>query len=209
MTDKHREKELEYFTIGYSYGGNQNWFQSYMMRLGGCGAETACDLSIYLKLYKGLEQAYDGNVDNITRKEYVEFAHHMKKYLWPRLTGIDKVSTWIEGYEKYLNDQGVKGINLSAFSGNEPYTHASSSLIRQIDQGFPVPTLTLRHKDKLFTDYNWHWYIINGYRMEDDGKGVSKLMVKAVTYSEYEWLDFEELWDTGYDNKGGFVIISM
>ena len=37
--------ELEHFNIGSSYGGNQDWFRTFMMRIGGCGAETACDSS--------------------------------------------------------------------------------------------------------------------------------------------------------------------
>ena len=42
-------RELEHFRIGDSYGGNQDWFPTFMMRIGGCGAETACD-SIWLRL---------------------------------------------------------------------------------------------------------------------------------------------------------------
>ena len=31
-------------------------------------------------------------------------------------------------------------------------------------------------------------------------------MVKAVTYSGYEWLDLRVLWDSGWKNRGGFVL---
>ena len=48
-------RELEHFYIGYSYGGNQDWFRTFMMRLGGCGAETACDSSLYFALHMGVE----------------------------------------------------------------------------------------------------------------------------------------------------------
>ena len=34
-----------------------------------------------------------------------------------------------------------------------------------------------------------------------------RIKVKAVTYSSYEWLDFEELWNTGYENRGAMVLI--
>lgn len=47
-------RELEHFQIGNSYGGNQDWFPTFMMRIGGCGAETACDSSVYLALHRGL-----------------------------------------------------------------------------------------------------------------------------------------------------------
>ena len=48
-------RELEHFMIGYSYGGNQDWFRTFMMRLGGCGAETACDSSLYFALHRGVK----------------------------------------------------------------------------------------------------------------------------------------------------------
>lgn len=201
-------KELKHFMIGYSYGGNQDWFRSYMMRLGGCGAETACDLSIYLKMYKGKEEAYSRDTANITRPEYVEFAHEMKKYLWPRMMGIDKTSTWISGYGKYLNDRGVSGIEMHTIEGDAPYAEAEEVFRGQIDKEIPVPCLTLRHKDKTFGDYNWHWFLLNGYKVVRTGEE-NRLMVKAVTYSEYEWLDFERLWNTGYDNKGGLVLLNV
>jgi len=34
------KKELPYFQIGASYGGNQDWFSDYWMREGGCGGES-------------------------------------------------------------------------------------------------------------------------------------------------------------------------
>ena len=47
------EKKLDFFYIGESYGGNQDWCFDHMMQLGGCGAITACDSSIYLALHHG------------------------------------------------------------------------------------------------------------------------------------------------------------
>ena len=34
------------------------------------------------------------------------------------------------------------------------------------------------------------------------------VLVKAVTYSGYQWLDLKHLWDTGYENKGGIVLFN-
>lgn len=48
------KRELKHFCIGSSYGGNQDWFPTFMMKIGGCGAETACDSSIYFALHCGL-----------------------------------------------------------------------------------------------------------------------------------------------------------
>ena len=61
--------ELEHFNIGDSYGGNQDWFPTFMMRIGGCGAETACDSSIYFALHRGLRKIAPENPSELTREE--------------------------------------------------------------------------------------------------------------------------------------------
>lgn len=64
-----------------------------------------------------------------------------------------------------------------------------------------MPVLILNHKDKALKDYVWHWFLINGYDETD-----STLMVRTVTYSSYQWLDFRRLWETGYANRGGLIL---
>ena len=196
--------ELEHFTIGYSYGGNQDWFRTFMMRLGGCGAETACDSSLYFALHKGVEGIYPFDAENLSKREYVDFAHMMEKYLWPRLSGIDKLSIYIEGYSKYLKDRGVTCISMDTLDGSVPYETAAATVKKQIDEGYPIPTLILNHKDRSLKDYVWHWFLINGYD-EKDGT----MMVKTVTYSGFQWFDLRIMWDTGYNNKGGFVLYRL
>ena len=199
-------KELEHFYIGDSYGGNQDWFHSLMMRKGGCAAETACDSSLYFALHKGVEGVYPFDPHNLTKSKYVVFAHRMEKYLWPRMSGVDKLDIFIDGYAKYLKDRGVHCIDMKAFDGSEPYEKAADVLIQQIDAGYPVPALILRHKEPALKDYVWHWFLINGYDQDDE---TGTILVKAVTYSKYEWLDLRILWDTGYDNKGGLVLFEI
>ncbi len=200
--------ELAHFTIGSSYGGNQDWFRTLMMRIGGCGAETACDSSIYFALHKGLTAAYPFDTDNLNRESYVDFAHMMEKYLWPRMTGIDRLEIYINGYGKYLRDRGIRSLSMEMFSGNEPYENAKQTIQRQIDDGYPIPTLVLRHRDKSLDDYVWHWFLINGYEIfsDDSSREPDRMRVKAVTYSDYEWLDLNTLWNTGYRRRGGLIL---
>ena len=51
---------------------------------------------------------------------------------------------------------------------------------------------------------NQDWFLINGYE-EKDGT----MMVKTVTYSGFWWHDLRKMWDTGYNNKGGFVLYNL
>jgi hypothetical protein len=90
---------------------------------------------------------------------------------------------------------------MDMLDGSEPYEAAAEAVKKQIDDGYPIPTLILNHRDRSLKDYVWHWFLINGYD-EKDGT----MMVKTVTYSGYQWLDLRKLWDTGFNNKGGFVL---
>ena len=195
------KRELEHFYIGSSYGGNQDWFPTFMMHIGGCGAETACDSSVYFALRRGLKTIAPENAEALTKSDYVRFAYKMKPYLSPRRTGIDRLDIYIDGYAAYLRDCGETRLAMTPFDGTEPFEAARAAVMQQIDRGFPVPTLILNHRDKTFRDYVWHWFLINGYDETD-----TAFLVKAVTYSHYEWLDLRALWDTGYERRGGFVL---
>ncbi len=195
------KQELEHFHIGDSYGGNQDWFPTFMMRVGGCGAETACDSSIYFSLRNGLIKIAPENAAELTKNDYIRFAYQMRPYLSPRPHGIDRLETYMEGYTKYLLDRGEERLTMVPLSGDESYEAAREAVIRQIDQGYPIPMLVLNHRNAKYQDYVWHWFLINGY---DDSGGA--FLVKAVTYSKYEWLDLCELWNTGYKRRGGFVL---
>lgn len=198
------KRELNHHYIGESYGGNQDWFRTLWMRIGGCGAETACESSLYFARELGFTKLYPFNSDDVKREEYVDFAHMMEDYLWPRLTGINKLSIYVNGYVKYLRDAGEYRVDVGEFSGDHTYEEAAEKVKEQIDSGLPIPFLTLRHNDTRFSDYVWHWYLVNGYDETQEG-----LKVKAVTYSGYKWLDLKRLWNTGCKPTGGMIIYTV
>ena len=82
---------------------------------------------------------------------------------------------------------------------------AWEAVVRQIDAGFPVPILVLRHKDPELKDFVWHWFLLIGYS-DEESEETPRRHVKAVTYGEWAWVDFDRLWDTGYEQKGGLVL---
>ena len=193
--------ELEHFHIGDSYGGNQDWFPTFMMRVGGCGAETACDSSIYFALHRGLTKIAPENAPALNKKDYIRFAYQMRPYLSPRASGIDRPETYVEGYARYLRDRGETRLSMTCLDGAAPFEAARDAVAEQIGLGLPIPTLVLKHRSQNLQDYVWHWFLINGW---DDSEHA--FMVKAVTYGSCAWLDLRELWDTGYERRGGFVL---
>ena len=83
------KKELEYFYIEDSYGGNQEWFTDFMMNRGGCGALTACDTCLYLHLHQGKKHLYPFQEEELKKEQYIQFGELMRPYLSPRKRGID------------------------------------------------------------------------------------------------------------------------
>ena len=199
------KRELDYFWIGRSYGGSQDWLTDRMMNLGGCAALTACDSIICLAVNRKLGGIYPYDVNNITREDYVSFSDVMKPYLHPRWTGIDKLSIFVEGLSHFLADRRETRLTMSAWNGDKNFAATREAVKTQIDAGLPVPCLVLKHKSPIMEEYVWHWFLLNGYEKNDEGK----FLVKAVTYSEWEWLDLAVLWDTGYEKKGGLILYNL
>ena len=198
-------RELEHFTIENSYGGNQDWFPTFMMHIGGCGAETACDCSVYFALHRGFTGIAPMNPQNLAKQDYIDFAYEMRPYLSPRMSGIDRLDIFMDGYAQFLRDRGETRISMTALDGNASYEEAAAAVMQQIDNGCPIPTLVLNHRNKTLKDYIWHWFLINGYQHHETGD----LLVKAVTYSNYEWLNLRLLWNTGHQKRGGMVLFHI
>ena len=197
-------KELPYYTIGNSYGGNQDWFHDPMMKLGGCAAATACDLSIYQALHKNRKHLYPFDLKDFNREAYVQFAMKMKPYLRPRMQGVNRLDIYTEGFQKYLTDVGETQLKLREFSGEQTVEQAMVAVKFQIDNEMPIPCLVLKHKSRNVKFLVWHWFLINGYEEFED-----EFFVKIATYSNYHWISLKELWDTGYPQKGGMILVEQ
>lgn len=197
-------KELPYFEIGSSYGGCQDWFTDYWMKIGGCAAATACDSSICLARNLGYPVLYPYDPDEIRKEDYIRFSEVMKPYLKPRAGGVDRLELYITGFDRYMRDRGVFDIRMETLDGSRSVDEAKKLLTVQVDAGLPVPCLILNHVKPAIKEYEWHWFLLNGYDSTGD-----RLMVKAVTYGEYEWLDMDELWDTGYQRRGGLILYRL
>ena len=197
-------KELPYFTVEGAFGGSQEWFtQDQWMRLGGCAAVTATDCSLYFALYKGRRLACPQAKTKLSRQEYISLGMAMKPYLRPRYSGIDRLDIYEKGFGRYLEDRGVSDIRLEDWDGNRSYSATLDVVKKQIDTGWPIPVLTLKHRHPSFSDLVWHWYLFTGYEVFED-----TCVVKVTTYGTWRWLDLKELWHTGYRRRGGMILFS-
>ncbi len=194
------KKTLEYFTIDGAVGGNQEWFKNVVMYIGGCAAATACDCCICLALGKGMERLYPYDIRALCRKDYVDFSMKMKPYLKPRVNGVNKLYMFTDGFGAYLSDVGEEGIGMEELPGNEPYERAAAFIRNHIDNGYPVPYLMLRHRKAYYKDFIWHWFVCYGYEERTDG-----MWITAATYGNSFTFSLRDMWDTGYEEKGGLI----
>lgn len=195
---------LPYFTIDGAVGGSQNWFTNVVMHIGGCAAATACDSCIYLALRRGMEHLYPYNIHELDRKSYVDFSMKMKPYLRPRVNGVNRLYMFREGFSRYLEDIGEKNLKMEELSGDESPEAAEQFVREHIDAGMPVPYLMLRHRKAYYKDFVWHWFLCYGYEERQDG-----MWIRVATYGEASESSLRDLWDTGYEEKGGMIGLAL
>jgi hypothetical protein len=174
------------------------------MNVGGCGAITACDVSIYLALHCGRTDLYPYDLQHLNAVDYIRFTQTMKPFLRPRPSGIDTLDLWIDGYSEYLDSVGEHDVYMQGLSGACSLAEMERIVKKEIDSNMPVPYLNLRHHNPALNDYVWHWFWLAGY---DDSQ--DEFMVKLITYGTYRWLSLKELWDTGYERKGGIILLHL
>ena len=200
------KKELDYFTIEGCYGGNQDWFTNLVMHMGGCAAATACDSCIYFGLQnEKMKPLYPFNIECLTKEDYKAFSQIMKPYLKPRAGGVRKLSWFVEGLGRYIQDVNEAKhtdiyIRMEEFCGDHTWQEAAILIKEQLDQDIPVPYLLLRHQNEAYKDYIWHWFLLTGYE-EKDGK----MYIKTSTYGESDTFELEDFWNTGCEEKGGLI----
>ena len=197
-----QELRLPYFSIDGYFGGSQSWMLDPQMRLGGCAALTACDLCIQLSLFHGDTMLFPFSGQSLDKSLYRKFSAVMKPYLHPRITGVDTLKLFLDGFGRYLQTIPNQPLRLSPFYGDKPAQEAKEAVLERLKEGFPLPCLVLNHKDKGFSDFVWHWFLLVGCREEQ-----GRFQVLAATYGEGVWLDFLRLWDTGFQRKGGLILV--
>lgn len=194
--------EIPFFNVENDFGGDQHKLDRFIMQKGGCAAVTACDCSIYFELYKNIRGLYPYDIKNISYKNYRQFSEIMTPYLHPRMGGIDKLEIYIDGFKKFLKRRNVMNINFTAWTRQENFSSTVEKIKSEFDELFPIPCLTLDHKNPDLKLYVWHWFLLTGY---DDAE---IFKVKTTTYGKSDWVDFDELWDDG-EQHGGLVLISL
>lgn len=196
--------ELPYFSVGDSYGGNQDWMPDPWMKLGGCAALTAVDTCIYLTRIRHMKGLCPIDAYKLTKDSYILFSNAMKPYIPPRFRGVNRLEMYVEGFSRYLSDRNAAALNMDMLKMGCPAAEAGAAVISQIDSGMLIPMLHLTPKCAEAEDYEWHWFLLTGYDSSETG-----LKVKTVTYGKSEWIALEALWNEDDADNGGLILYSV
>lgn len=194
---------IDYFKIGKTPGGNQDWFSDGWMHIGGCGALAACDLCLCLAKYHGFEKTVPFSTEHLTQSMYLELGMKMKPFIRPRIGGVSKLSIFTKGFAKYLKKKGYEA-EFFTCPGENDVEEAMVFIREQLHRNLPIACLMLRHRDKRFKDIVWHWFMITGYEMKEND-----MILTYHTYGEVLKISLKEMWDTGFYKKGGLVSVEI
>lgn len=182
------------------YGGDQNWNEHWLMRLGGCSTVTACELSICIALqYPDMRNLYPYDPDDISKADFLAFFQEMFAFIRPGIHGLTDIEKYAGGLRKYADSRSCT-VETRTLRGDMAIEDAAAFVHESIDAGLPLAYLMLNHRDPSFEDFEWHWFTVTGYENTESG-----LTLIAATYGVKHFLDLGKAWDTGHRWKGGLV----
>ena len=157
------KRELPYFSIEGAFG--QPEARNGLLTTGGCERAAVLPLqqktaAFYFPFIKTFLVTAPPGPEKMTKAAYLELGMIMKPYLKPRITGIDKLSIYMEGFTNYLCDRGINDLILTGWSGNHSYESSAEPVKHQIDAGWPLPYLNLKHRAPSFRDLVWFWFLL-------------------------------------------------
>jgi hypothetical protein len=195
-------KELDFLLIDGRYGGDQNRFSRYMMRLGGCSTVCACHAAACLAQRDPEKRALSPFTSlRVTETAFQAFAEDMFRYVYPGFRGMPKTSLFEKAFRNYASSRGVE-VQFRELPGDAPYAEAEKFVRESIDGGYCVQYLLLLHQAEEFSEMEWHWFTLTGYEEGEDG-----FRVIYSTWGRRCTAAFQKLWDTGKDEKGGMIVV--
>ena len=199
------KNELKFFLIdGKYYGGDQNWSNHKWMKLGGCSTVSFCEACICLAgTFRKLRGLYPYDPIHVKKQEFMDYFKMVFQYVYPGIGGLSSIERFKRMAQSFVDTRDIN-VGFNCLSGSAAYEDAESFIVGHIDQGYPVMYLMLKHKDRAFEDYEWHWFTVTGYERAYNG-----LRVEFATWGEKHSFMLENAWDTRKTMKGGLVAMTL
>jgi hypothetical protein len=209
---------------GSYYGGDQGWFAGIYPKYdilwnGGCGVIAASDYIAYMNKVGYYTGCSISDINNITKNDYLTFAHEMASYLDPSMiplifslnNGTYGVSTsnFQNGVKEYLStkNQNVKSSFVPILLDKVAKKCVINEIRKQIKADKPVPLkIGLLNFVKLYRcddgkceDTNYHWVTITGIK---EDYAINDTILYISSWGEEYYIHLNELYLLAAEDTG-------
>ena len=175
------------------YGCDQDWYTTKWQQLSGCGPTVATNTVIYL-----LKKQYS------TRSEYVELMRDVRKYVTPKIGGVNRTSIYYRGLARCFSNNNYamdyKYLNVPRKSHRPSFAQITEFINTALVNDSPIAFLNL-HNGKVKNLESWHWTLIIESHLDIEN---DHTMVTILDNGEKKTIDLK-LWYESTANDGGFV----
>ncbi|MCB2294962.1 hypothetical protein LGK95_15855 [Clostridium algoriphilum] len=175
------------------YGGSQYWFPKKFNQLSGCGPVVAANITAYLSQtftdkYYNL-YPYNGIVN---KKDFTLHMIEIRKYVKPGIFGLTSVNKFSDAVLAFSKNRGVSLTSHILDEKADSIQEAIDFILEGLSQRIPVAILVLKHQNKDFKEYTWHWMTITGLNLNSQS---NKCFISVSTYGEHREINLDLLWN--------------
>ncbi|MDP2814898.1 MAG: hypothetical protein Q8S15_05755 [Erysipelotrichaceae bacterium] len=175
------------------YGCDQDWYTTKWQQLSGCGPTVATNMVIYI-----LKKQFT------TRLEYVQLMRDVRKYVTPKIGGVNRTSIYYRGLSRYFSNSDwsmdFRYLNVPKKSQRPSFDQITVFINYALEHDSPIAFLNL-HNGKVKNLEAWHWTLIIESHLDNEN---DHTMVTILDNGEKKTIDLK-LWYESTNNDGGFV----
>ena len=137
------------------YGGNQEWYKTYLKRLSGCGPTTASNIVMY--------EIRKNNI-SFNKNDFLRLMNSMWNYITPGIMGVNKADMYIKGFNKYIENHDINLNNYKHYhfdKNNINKDELYNFLKTALEDDHPIAFLNLDNGNEYLLEA-WHWVMIVG-----------------------------------------------
>ena len=185
---------------GPTWGADQDWYRTFWQQRAGCGPTTASEQLAYVARIRHIPALCP--LEILRREPFVDYMEQVWDYVTPGHKGLNKVSMFTDGVERFAASRGValtaRALEVPAGEGR-PGLPACLDFVRKgLERDCPVAFLNLDNGEEQRLD-KWHWVLITDLA-ETDGGGACTIADGGKLVS----IDLA-LWHRTAKDLGGFV----
>ncbi|HEY8805599.1 MAG TPA: hypothetical protein VIM42_10950, partial [Clostridium sp.] len=145
-------------------------------------SQTFTDKYNALYPYKGI----------VNKKDFTMHMVEIRKYVKPGIFGLTSVNKFSDAVLAFSKIRGVSLTSHILDEKTDSIQEAINFIFEALSQRLPIAILVLKHQNKEFKEYTWHWMTITGLNLNPQS---NKCYISVSTYGERREIDLDLLWN--------------